>query len=66
MHRIEAVHCLYFVRFNIFRRVALLYMSVPDFMRKSHNLNNLSLIVQNLQKVCAWFIVVKNYEFIGH
>jgi hypothetical protein len=42
---------MYFVRIYIFLREAILYMSVPDVMREGHNLNILSITVQNLHNV---------------
>ena len=56
---------MYFVRFDIFRREAILHMSVPDVMKEGNNLNILSITVQNLHTVRALFIAIKYYGFIG-
>ena len=62
---VPKLYCVYFVRIDIFRWEANLYMSVPDVMGEGHILNILSITAQNLHYVRVWFPAVKYYEFIG-
>jgi hypothetical protein len=56
MYRTEAVLRV-FCQILYFQTGTILHMSVPDVMKEGHNLNTLSVAVQNLHNVCVRLIV---------
>jgi len=55
MYHTAAVLRVFCQNLYFFGREVIMYMSVPDVMRESHNLNILSITVQNLHNVRVWF-----------